>query len=140
MAASSRFGDARFLGSMGGEHLNRPIVGMAATATGKGYWLVASDGGVFCFGDAHFRGSTVDIALNRPIVGMAATPSGKGYWFVAADGGISAFGDARFLGSGANRVHAGDAHRYRRPPGRSRLLDRDRYLNRVRQRWPGRVA
>ena len=33
-------------------HLNRPIVGMAATPDGKGYWLVASDGGIFAFGDA----------------------------------------------------------------------------------------
>ena len=33
-------------------HLNSPIVGMAATPTGKGYWLVAGDGGVFPFGDA----------------------------------------------------------------------------------------
>ena len=39
-------------------HLNSPIVGMAATPTGKGYWLVAGDGGVFTFGDAHFYGST----------------------------------------------------------------------------------
>jgi hypothetical protein len=42
---------------MGGMHLNMPIVGMAATATGNGYWLVASDGGIFTFGDAHFHGS-----------------------------------------------------------------------------------
>jgi hypothetical protein len=34
-----------------------PIVGMAATPTGKGYWLVASDGGIFTFGDAVFFGS-----------------------------------------------------------------------------------
>ena len=34
-----------------------PIVGMAPTPSGKGYWLVASDGGVFTFGDAHFYGS-----------------------------------------------------------------------------------
>ena len=32
-------------------HLAKPIVGMAATP-GKGYWLVASDGGIFTFGDA----------------------------------------------------------------------------------------
>src|SRR2546422_7423313 len=37
--------------------LNNPIVGMAATPTGKGYWLVASDGGIFAFGDAVFQGS-----------------------------------------------------------------------------------
>ena len=55
---------------------------MAATPTGKGYWLVASDGGIFCFGDAKFHGSTGGIQLNKPIVGMAATPTGKGYWLV----------------------------------------------------------
>jgi hypothetical protein len=30
---------------------------MAATPSGKGYWLVAADGGVFSFGDAGFFGS-----------------------------------------------------------------------------------
>jgi hypothetical protein len=53
--------------------LNRPIVGMTATASGRGYWLVASDGGIFGFGDARFFGSTGGISLNRPIVGMTAT-------------------------------------------------------------------
>ena len=47
-----------FYGSMGGQHLNKPIVGMAATPDGGGYWLVASDGGIFTFGDARFYGST----------------------------------------------------------------------------------
>jgi hypothetical protein len=31
---------------------------MAATPTASGYWLVASDGGIFTFGDAGFYGST----------------------------------------------------------------------------------
>jgi Tol biopolymer transport system component len=93
------FGDARFHGSTGATKLNRPIVGMAATADNGGYWLVASDGGIFSFGDARFFGSTGDTRLNSPIVGMAATPTGNGYWFVAADGGIFSFGDARFFGS-----------------------------------------
>ena len=37
-----------------------------------GYWLVASDGGIFAFGDAAFYGSTGSLKLNKPIVGMAA--------------------------------------------------------------------
>lgn len=38
-------------------NVNAPIVGMAATPTGKGYWLVAADGGVFSFGDAAYFGN-----------------------------------------------------------------------------------
>ena len=72
---------------------------MAATPDGQGYWLVASDGGVFSYGDASFYGSTGAIHLNQPIVGMTATPDGKGYWLVASDGGIFTFGDAKFYGS-----------------------------------------
>ncbi len=93
------FGDARFRGSLGGEHVNAQIVDIARTRTGAGYWLVGADGGVFGFGDARFRGSTGGIRLNQPIVGMAATASGKGYWLVASDGGVFSFGDARFHGS-----------------------------------------
>ena len=88
-----------FLGSMGGQHLNAPMVGMAETPGGAGYWEVASDGGIFSYGNAAFWGSTGSIHLNRPIVGMAATPDGNGYWLVASDGGIFSYGDAHFYGS-----------------------------------------
>jgi ribosomal protein L24E len=93
------YGNAKFYGSTGAMHLNRPIVGMARTPSGHGYWLVASDGGMFSFGDAKFYGSTGGMHLNRPIVGMARTPSGHGYWLVASDGGMFSFGDAKFYGS-----------------------------------------
>jgi hypothetical protein len=95
------YGGAPVLGTpaMYGIHLSRPVLGMAATPMGGGYWLVASDGGVFSFGDARFHGSTGSIHLNEPIVGMAATPTGRGYWLVASDGGIFSFGDAGFHGS-----------------------------------------
>ena len=39
------------------KQLNAPIVGIAAVPDGKGYWLVAADGGVFTFGTAPFPGS-----------------------------------------------------------------------------------
>ena len=78
---------------------NHPIVGIAATGDGGGYWLVASDGGIFSYGDAQFYGSTGAIHLNKPIVGMAVTPDAGGYWLVASDGGIFSYGDAQFYGS-----------------------------------------
>ncbi|MEO7837247.1 MAG: VCBS repeat-containing protein [Acidimicrobiales bacterium] len=93
---------APFFGSTGNIRLNQPIVGMAATPSGRGYWLVASDGGIFSFGDAGFFGSTGNIRLNKPIVGMTSAPNGTGYWLVATDGGIFAFGSAGFLGSTGN--------------------------------------
>ena len=98
------FGSAAFLGSLGNVHLNQPIVGMAAAPSGAGYWLVASDGGVFTFG-VPFLGSLGNVHLNQPVVGMAATSSRAGYWLVAADGGLFTFGDAPYLGSdGASTV------------------------------------
>ncbi len=93
------YGGAGFHGSLGGVHLNAPVVGMASTPDGGGYWLVAADGGVFAFGDAGFFGSTGNLHLNAPVLGMAATPDGGGYWLVASDGGVFAFGDAAFAGS-----------------------------------------
>ena len=110
------YGTAQFAGSMGGRHLNAPVVGMAATPDGGGYWLVAADGGVFNFGDARFYGSMGGQHLNAPIVGMAATPDGQGYWLVAADGGVFNFGDAPFAGSmgGSASMHRWSA--WRPPP------------------------
>jgi hypothetical protein len=67
------FGDAAFSGSMGGQHLNAPIVGMAATPDGGGYWLVAADGGVFSFGDAAFSGAAAGSTTGAPIVGVNRT-------------------------------------------------------------------
>ena len=92
------FGSAAFHGSMGGQPLNAPIVGMAATPDGNGYWEVASDGGIFSFGTAAFHGSMGGQPLNAPIVGMAPGPPGGGYWELAADGGVFSF-DVPFYGS-----------------------------------------
>jgi hypothetical protein len=87
---------------------------MASTPDGGGYWLVASDGGIFSFGDAPFFGSTATTTSTSRIVGMASTPDGKGYWLVASDGGIFSFGDAPFFGSTAtthlNQPNRGHNH------------------------------
>ena len=93
------FGDAAFYGSMGGKHLNAPVVGIAVTSDGNGYWLAGADGGVFSFGSAPFGGSMANTALVKPIVGIAANARGTGYWLAGADGGVFAFGGAPFLGS-----------------------------------------
>jgi SpoIID/LytB domain protein len=100
------FGNAGFDGSMGGTHLNAPVVGIAATPDAGGYWLAAGDGGIFSFGDAGFHGSMGGTRLNDPVVGVAATTDGAGYWEVASDGGIFSFGDAGFHGSmGGTRLN-----------------------------------
>jgi hypothetical protein len=94
------FGGARALGAPGGA-LNAPLVGIAPTPRGRGYWLLARDGGIFTYGNARFFGSTGNLRLNKPVVGIASAPRGRGYWLVASDGGVFCFGDARFAGSGA---------------------------------------
>ena len=91
--------DARRTGSW----TNPPLVQSFCTKPG-GYWLAATDGGIFTYCDAGFYGSAGGIHLNSRIVGMASTPDGKGYWLVAADGGIFNYGDAGFFGS-AGSIH-----------------------------------
>jgi ribosomal protein L24E len=119
------FGSAKFYGStytygitgLHGNHpLNAPIVAIVPTPDGKGYWMVAKDGGVFDFGDAKFYGSTYTYGITglhgskplaAPIVGAAATPSGGGYYLVAKDGGVFDFGNAKFDGSTYTKGYTG---------------------------------
>ena len=73
---------------------------MAPDPDGAGYWLVASDGGIFAF-DAAFHGSMG--ATRSTSRSRAWCPATAGYLMVAEDGGIFAFGDVAFHGSlGAN--------------------------------------
>jgi hypothetical protein len=74
----------------------------ASYTPSEGYWLNASDGGIFNYGSAQFQGSAGALRLNAPVVGMAATPGDGGYWEVATDGGIFNYGDAPFYGSAGN--------------------------------------
>jgi hypothetical protein len=85
-------------GDLSGTPLQGAVIAAAPTASGGGYWLVGTDGGVFSFGDARFAGSMGGTPLNRPVVGAVPDPDGAGYWLVASDGGMFAF-DAPFRGS-----------------------------------------
>ena len=83
---------------------------MSVPASG-GYYLVASDGGIFTFPTASgppFEGSTGSLVLNKPIVGM--TTVSDGYYLAGSDGGVFTFpnsGGPTFYGStGSNVLNA----------------------------------
>jgi hypothetical protein len=80
---------------MGGHPLPAPVMQMARTPTGNGYWLLTADGHLYPFGDAHSYGT----ATGQPIVGMAITPDGKGYWEAARNGAVYHYGNASNYGS-----------------------------------------
>ena len=88
---------------MGGVRLNAPVQSLVPDGDGTGYWLVATDGGIFAF-DAEFYGSMGGVRLNRPITGMVGFRNG--YLMVSEDGGIFTFGDATFEGSLGDRPPA----------------------------------
>jgi hypothetical protein len=93
------FGSASFQGSTQGLPLAAPVVAMAQTPDGSGYWLVADDGGVFSFGGARFFGSLSGFPLRLPVAAMASTVDGGGYWIVTEDGGVYPFGNAPSFGN-----------------------------------------
>ncbi len=105
------FGDAGFYGSIPGlgiapagttvgRHLNAPVVGVVPSIDDRGYFMVASDGGVFAFGDAQFDGSCPGIGgCSGQAVAVAPDESGRGYWLVTSTGHIYSFGDASFFGA-----------------------------------------
>ena len=74
-------------------------VAAALRGNEPGYWLVASDGGIFNFGAARFFGSAGGTRLAQPVVGMAATPTRRGYWLVTRHGDVLGYGDAGDHGS-----------------------------------------
>jgi hypothetical protein len=97
---------APFYGSAAGR-VRGTAVAMAATLSGRGYYLLDNSGSIFPFGDARSLGSMAGFHLNAPIIALAPTPSGRGYWLLGSDGGVFSFGDARFYGSmGGTRLNA----------------------------------
>jgi hypothetical protein len=103
------FNGAPYFGSLGGNHLGAPVVGMALAPASDdaGYYLAGADGGVYAFGHAPFSGSLAATHLDAPITDIERCPdyyACGGYYLVGADGGVFTFGDAPFFGSLAN-VH-----------------------------------
>jgi hypothetical protein len=105
------FGDTQFYGSIPGlglhpagsglsKSLNAPIVGMVPSIDDGGYFMVASDGGIFAFGDAHFAGSCPGIGgCSGAAVAVMPDASGNGYWLVTKSGSVYTFGDAPYFGA-----------------------------------------
>jgi hypothetical protein len=100
--------DATALASRAAKITRRsPAVGIAPSASGRGYWIAHRNGTVDARGDATRHGSITGSRLRAPVVGIAATPSGQGYWLAGADGSVYPFGDATFHGStGTIRLQA----------------------------------
>src|SRR5258708_576887 len=73
-------------------------VGFEVTPDCRGYWIAASDGGIFPFGGATGYRSAVAIQLNKPIVDMESTPDGGGYWLGVRGAGVFPFGNATGYG------------------------------------------
>ena len=88
------FGEAPFYGSMGGQHLNEPIVSIAGSNTRRVLvkWrpTVASSPSVTPRSTAPWAAN----ASTSPSWAWRPTRRRQGYWEVASDGGIFAFGDA----------------------------------------------
>ena len=108
------YGDTQYYGSIPGlglhpagsglpNSLNAPIVGMVPSNDDGGYFMVASDGGVFAFGDAHFAGSCPGIGgCSGAAVAVMPDASGNGYWLVTQTGNVYTFGDASYYGAPGN--------------------------------------
>ncbi|MGD0393177.1 MAG: hypothetical protein ABSC41_11090 [Acidimicrobiales bacterium] len=116
------FGDAGFYGSLPGlglapagtkrlPRLNAPVVGIVPSHDGRGYFMVASDGGVFAFGDAAFEGSCPAIGGCAGAGEVVMPANGNGYWLVTTSGDVYAFGGAPYLGGpGAQGIVTSGAH------------------------------
>jgi len=115
-------GGAPWLGDASHLHLWEPIVGIAATQSGNGYWLAGRDSGVFAFGDAAYHGNLIDALIARDnlppgtlngdnildylhgeIIDIDST--GNGYYLLGRDGGVFTFGHLPFHGSAAGQMN-----------------------------------
>jgi hypothetical protein len=81
------------------EAVTGKAVGIAPTASGKGYWVLTADGALHAFGDAEDLGSPDREGLCKPpsAVALRGTASGRGYAVATADGAVYVYGDAKWV-------------------------------------------
>ena len=77
---------------------DRPVVSIAGTPTGEGYWLLDARGAVVARGDATWHGDVAQWLLLGSPTQVVATPSGQGYAIVSTAGPLYSFGDAQVTG------------------------------------------
>ena len=77
---------------------------MTAAANGKGYWMVADDGGIFAF-NVPFEGSlparprAVSATRTCRASACGRCRSNDGYYILGLNGTVWAFGTAKYFGS-----------------------------------------
>jgi hypothetical protein len=107
-----------------------PVVGIAATPDGQGYWLATSSGAAVAAGDAATFGATPGAPTGgrpgtasnpgratardapaqdppdpAPVTGLMPTPDGRGALLVRSDGAVGPLGDAVYSGDAVSPLH-----------------------------------
>jgi hypothetical protein len=90
------FGDAKSYGSA--PISAWPVVGIASTLDGHGYWIVYQNGEVYPLGDAANLPQLTEFP-SAPIVSLVPTSDDLGYWLIGADGNVYNQGDAPAQGT-----------------------------------------
>jgi hypothetical protein len=94
------YGDAKYFGDLSHVAIDSPILAVAGTPSGEGYWLMEASGKMHPFGDAADLGSP-DLPDAEYAIALMPTPTGKGAWVASQAGGVYTVGDAGFFGSAA---------------------------------------
>ena len=142
------FGDSAYYGSIPGiglhpagsgqpDSLDAPIVGVVPSTSGHGYFMVASDGGVFSFGDAQLRGL---LPRNRWLRRRRCRGHARqhGQWLLARDQPRCRLCVRRRRQLRRAATSVGARRRRRGHARRARLLGALRQRSRVRVRRRGR--